>query len=97
MNETRHVCIGIPVRDGPELLLATLASLRANTSRAARLILLGDGPDESTKALLAALPDLAQSTTVEWRGTAACFNRLAAGSDADILILLESSACVGPG
>jgi len=97
MSTNRRVCIGIPVQDGPELLLATLASLRAHTSRAARLVLLGDGPDEPIKALLATLPDLTQWTTAERKGTAACFNRLAAGCDADVLVLLEHGACVGPG
>jgi hypothetical protein len=45
---TRARRSGIPVQDGPRPRLATLANPRANTSVAAGLILLGDGPDEAT-------------------------------------------------
>ncbi|MFC7737918.1 glycosyltransferase [Roseomonas sp. GCM10028921] len=97
MTGPARICIGIPVRDGPELLLATLASLQAQTACRADLVLLSDGPDAGAQAALSALPDIAQWNTPGRRGNAACFNRLAAGSHAAVLVLLENGACVGPG
>ncbi|MFP5261567.1 MAG: glycosyltransferase [Blastocatellia bacterium] len=91
----KRVCIGIHVHAEPDRLHATLASIRANTCRDYELLLLPDGPDEATKAALAALGDLPQSGTSEPRGAATCFNRLAA-TGADIIVLLESGSLVGP-
>lgn len=92
-----RVCIGIHVHAEPERLHATLASLRANTTQAVELLLLPDGPDDPTKSVLTKLRDLPQLVTAEALGSPACFNRLAAYSDADVLVLLESGALVGPG
>lgn len=91
------ICVGIHVYAEPQRLRETLTSLRTNTSQQVELLLLPDGPDASTTAFLASLTDLKQSGTRESRGNAACFNRLAACSDADVLVLLESGAGVGPG
>jgi O-antigen biosynthesis protein len=90
------VCIGIPVHAQPDRLMATLAALRA-TAPAAALLLLPDGPDQATAAVLANLPALPARATVAPCGAAACFNRLAAYSDAAVIVLLESGAVPGPG
>src|SRR5690349_8924291 len=91
------VCIGIHVHAEPECLQATLASLRANTARPYDFLLLPDGPDEATCRFLATLPDLPQVGTDVALGPPACVNRLATCGDAEILVLLESGALVGPG
>ena len=93
----KRVSIGIHLYSEPERLHATLASLQTNTSVGYELLLLLDGPDEPTKARVEALRDLPQSATPEPRGAPACFNRLATVSDADIVVLLENGALVGPG
>jgi glycosyltransferase involved in cell wall biosynthesis len=92
-----QVCIGVHVHAEPERLLATLGSLRANTTTAFSLLLLPDGPDEATRKALARLSDMAQSGTAEPCGAAACFNRLATANAADVVVLLESGSQVGPG
>jgi len=91
----RRVCIGIPVRAEPEKLDATIESLSANTMQNVSLLLLPDGPDEAMKAALANYKDVPQSGTDESRGLPACFNRLAAYTDSDILVLFESGAIPG--
>lgn len=91
------ICIGIHVYAEPDRLHATLAALKANTSQPFELVLLPDGPDEVTRRSLTALGHLTSLGTPEPRGTAACFNRLAAAGDADVLVLLESGAQVGSG
>jgi glycosyltransferase involved in cell wall biosynthesis len=93
----KRVCVGVHVHAEPERLSATLASLRVNTVHPVELLLLPDGPDAATRALLAGLVDLPQDGTDDPLGPPACFNRLAAGSDAEILVLLESGALVAPG
>ncbi len=90
------ICIGVHAHAEPERLRATLAFLHANTVPAHSLLLLPDGPDPEMRQALRAL-DLPQLATDEPRGGAACFNRLAAASDADLLVLLESGCLVGPG
>jgi glycosyltransferase involved in cell wall biosynthesis len=88
------VCIGVNVHAEPERLHATLASLRANTRAGVELLLLPDGPDAETSYALSSLNGLRQSGTFEPSGGAACFNRLAAATDADVLVLLESGSLV---
>jgi O-antigen biosynthesis protein len=92
----KKVCIGIYVHAEPLRLQATLKSVRAHTNVDFELLLLPDGPDVPTQAILRQLSDVPQSATVEPRGTAACFNRLTAASEADVLVLLESGALVSP-
>lgn len=93
----QRICIGIQVYAEPARLLATLGSVRAQTAGSYELLLLPDGPDAATRAQLAALSALKQSGTADVRGAAACFNRLATETDADVIVLLESGALVGPG
>ena len=92
----KQVCIGIHVHAEPERLQATLATLQAHTTPTVELLLLPDGPDEPTQAVLATLNDLQQYGTVEPLGPPACFNRLVTSSKAQIFVLLESGALVGP-
>lgn len=93
----RRIVIGIPVHAEPERLQATLASLPAHTSPTYEVLLLPDGPDAPTQQVLATLRDIPQSATTKPCGVAACFNRLAQAGDAEVFILLESGAIVGPG
>ncbi len=90
------VCVGVNVHAEPERLRATLASLRANTPNGVEMLLLPDGPDAETDAALSSLVGFPQSGTFEPMGAAACFNRLAAATDADVLVLLESGSMVSP-
>ncbi|HVF29203.1 MAG TPA: glycosyltransferase [Pyrinomonadaceae bacterium] len=92
----KRVCIGIHLHTEPEQLRATLASVGANTSQQVEILLLPDGPDDEMRATLAELNHLTQSGTAEALGASACFNRLTAAGDAEILVLLESGALVAP-
>jgi O-antigen biosynthesis protein len=90
------VCVGIHVHAEPHRLEATLASLHANTTEVVDLLILPDGPDEGTNAALQRLSDLPQLGTATPLGPAACFNRLATASQAEVLVLLESGSQVAP-
>jgi O-antigen biosynthesis protein len=92
----KRICIGIHVCDQSERLHATLESLRQNTVSQVEVVLLPDGPDAGTRQALQTLGHIAQFGTGEPSGAAACFNRLALHSDADILVLLEAGAQVAP-
>ena len=92
-----RVAVGIPVYEDPEGLLATLASLRDHTSGDVTTVLLPDGPDPATAAALTELNGLPQFGTAEPLGAPACFNRLVTATDAQVHVLLESGARVGPG
>jgi O-antigen biosynthesis protein len=93
------ISIGIYADGEIERLRWTLASLNANTPHDVELLLLLDGLALSDTALrtLPAANRLKLSGTSDARGTAACFNRLASLTDADILVLLESGVQVAPG
>jgi len=91
------VLIGIYVHAEPERLLRTLESLHANTRCDYEIVLLPDGPDPPTARALAGLSRIAQLSTNEGLGVAACFNRLAKFNDAGTLVLLESGAQVTSG
>ena len=93
----QRVCVGIHVHSDPERLAATLASLRANTSPGVECMLLPDGPDVATAAFIATLRGFPQAGTTEPLGVAACFNRLISSAKADVYVLLENGAQVGPG
>jgi glycosyltransferase involved in cell wall biosynthesis len=97
LNVTVRVAVGVHVHSQPDRLRATLEYLRAHTSNAFDLLLLPDGPDGATFEEIERLAELPKSGTEEPRGAAACFNRLAGASDADVLVLLESGSLVGPG
>lgn len=93
----KHVCIGIHVHEQPEKLTATLSGLYANSMKEVEILLLPDGPDDEIEVALESIRDIPQKSTVEPLGPPACFNRLAAFTDADVLVLLESGSLVGPG
>jgi O-antigen biosynthesis protein len=95
----KKVCVGIFIDGELQRVRWSLASLNANTSQDVELLLLLDGVvlDETAVRSLPARNRLKVSGTSEARGTAACFNRLASLSDADVLVLLESGAQVAPG
>jgi len=61
------------------------------------IIVLGDGPDLEMSNALVRLPSLRQLTTAEALGPPACFNRLAAESDAEVILLLEGGAVPAAG
>jgi glycosyltransferase involved in cell wall biosynthesis len=89
--------MGIYISTEARGLSATLYSLRAHTSQDVELLLLADGQDPATATTLACFQDLPQSATEKRVGTPACFNRLAASTDAEVLVLLESGARVAHG
>lgn len=91
-----RVCVGVHVHAEPERLHTTLKYLREHTGMAFDLLLLPDGPDEATKAVLNTLRDVPQSGTAEPLGAPSCFNRLATSTSADIVVFLESGVLVGP-
>ncbi|HYV03005.1 MAG TPA: glycosyltransferase, partial [Blastocatellia bacterium] len=93
----QRVCVGIHVHSDPERLSATLASLRTNTSAGVECVLLPDGPEAPVVAFLSTLGGLSQLGTTEPLGVPACFNRLISSAKADVYVLLESGAQVGPG
>jgi glycosyltransferase involved in cell wall biosynthesis len=91
------ICIGIPLYEEPGQLGRTLETLWANTPKPFEILLLPDGPDDSMLSELSHLAHLPQSPSPRPLGTAACFNRLAASSQADLVVLLESGCVVGTG
>jgi glycosyltransferase involved in cell wall biosynthesis len=93
----RSVAIGVHVHAEPERLRETLAAIEAHTSGDFDLLLLPDGPDVATRAVLAEFEHIPQSPTDAPLGPAACFNRLARETDAQILVLIESGTLVSPG
>jgi GT2 family glycosyltransferase len=95
----RRVCIGVTVHAQPAMLRETVQFLHLHTDLSADLVVLPDGPDAETRAALSGdveLSSLTQWPTAEARGTAAAFNRLAAATDAAVIVLLESGSLVGP-
>ena len=96
MPAVTRVAVGIHVHAEPARLAGTLAALERQGPHRLELLLLPDGPDTATEAAIAGL-GLARSGTPQAAGPPACFNRLAAGSDAEVVILLESGAIPAPG
>lgn len=93
------ISIGIYVDGQLERLRWTLASLNANTRQDVELLLLLDGValNETAMRSLPAWNRVKLSGTLDARGTAACFNRLASQTESDVLVLLESGVTVAPG
>ncbi len=94
------VAVGVHAHAEPGRLVQTVWSLQAGGAGDATVVLLPDGPDTELAAALAADPVLAslpQWGTAEPLGPPACFNRLASGTDAVVVILLESGTVLGPG
>lgn len=92
----QRVCIGIHIQTEPERLRATLDSVRVNTREEVEILLIGDGLDPTFRACFEQY-DLTKISMPIAQGTAACFNRLAAHNDADVIVLLEGGCIVGPG
>lgn len=90
------VLVGVQVHAEAARLAQTLASLRDGGAPTFRLVLLPDGPDPATRAMLARM-GIPIDGTAEARGSPACFNRLARRDRADVIVLLESGCTVGPG
>jgi glycosyltransferase involved in cell wall biosynthesis/GT2 family glycosyltransferase len=88
-----ELIVGVHVHAEPARLAATLSSLERTTGDLDHVLLLPDGPDAETAAMVAAL-GLPVSGTDEPLGPPACFNRLVATTDADAVVLLESGAIV---
>jgi glycosyltransferase involved in cell wall biosynthesis len=95
----KSISIGIYVDGQLERLRWTLASLNANTHQDVELLLLLDGValNETAMRSLPAWNRVKLSGTLDARGTAACFNRLALQTETDVLVLLESGVTVAPG
>jgi GT2 family glycosyltransferase len=92
--------LGIHAHAEPERLVETVRSVQAGGTDGVEIVLLPDGPDAALAAALDANPVLAvlpQWGTEEPLGAPACFNRLAAGSGAATVVLLESGTVLGPG
>jgi glycosyltransferase involved in cell wall biosynthesis len=90
------VVVGIHVHAEPGRLLETLAAVERRGRRKLAVLLLPDGPDRETARVLAGLPHRSSSTQRPL-GAPACFNRLAAEADADVVILLESGSVPAAG
>src|SRR5258706_382017 len=94
------VAVGIHAHAEPERLIQTVWSLRDGGAGDATVVLLADGPDAELAAALGSDPALAslpQWGTAEPFGPPACFNRLASGTEAAVVILIESGTVLGPG
>ncbi|HEX6096505.1 MAG TPA: glycosyltransferase [Thermoanaerobaculia bacterium] len=84
------VAIGVHVHAEEARLRATLASIARNTAREHELIVIPDGADFRVQAEARVLDDPGP------RGGAACLNRLFRSTDAEVVVLVESGALVGP-
>jgi len=91
-----RIALGVHVHAQPERLRATLAGIERNTTIDHDLILLPDGPDDEIRRELASLETLRQLPDEGVLGVPACLNRLVRNTDAEIVVLLESGAVVGP-
>jgi hypothetical protein len=91
----KSIAIGVHVHSQPARLFATLQSLRKHSPMAS-LILLPDGQDAVTSYRLRGL-GMPQLDSSEPKGAAACFNRLAERTEADVIVFLESGCIAGPG
>jgi hypothetical protein len=87
-----RVDIGIHLHGEPEWLGATLAHLRAATTKAPNILPLPDGPDAATRQMLETYGNLQQFPTDQPLGAAVCFNRLLRHSDAE-LVIFERFPC----
>jgi GT2 family glycosyltransferase len=86
-----RVSVGVHVHAEPERLAATIRALGQPSAHDVEILLLPDGPDAATRNALTGF-DLPQLGTDDPQGPPACFNRLAAASKSDVVILLESGA-----
>lgn len=94
-----RLTVGVHAHAQPDRLVQTVRSLSAAGAGDAGVVLLPDGPDAALAAALRSEPALAglpQWGTAEPLGPPACFNRLAARSDAPVVVLVESGTVLGP-
>jgi len=94
------VVVGVHAHAEPSRLVETVQSLQVVGGNGAGIVLLPDGPDAALSAALTTEPTLTslpQWGTAEPLGPPACFNRLAARTDAPVLVLVESGTVLGPG
>jgi len=91
-----RVAVGIAVHAEPARFRATLAAVRRTVPSSVHLLAVPNHPDVATAAALAeAAVDVLPPARA--RGGAASFNRLMAGTDAEVCVLLESGCIPGPG
>ncbi|MGO9779924.1 MAG: glycosyltransferase [Streptosporangiaceae bacterium] len=94
------VVVGVHAHAEPARLVETVRSLQADGGDSAEIVLLPDGPDAALSAAVTTEPTLAslpQWGTAEPLGPPACFNRLAARTDAAVVVLVESGTVLGLG
>jgi glycosyltransferase involved in cell wall biosynthesis len=94
------VVVGVHAHAEPGHLTETVRSVQAQGEAGATIVLLPDGPDAALSAALAAEPALAglpRWGTAEPLGAPACFNRLAARGEAEVVVFVESGTVLGPG
>jgi glycosyltransferase involved in cell wall biosynthesis len=84
------------VHDGQRALLSSLDSVRRHAPASVEILLLADAPDADARAALWGTREIRQILSERPIGAAACFNRLAGATDADLIVLLESGAVVAP-
>ena len=88
--------VGVHVHAQPARLRETLTALAAHTPEEHAVLLLPDGPDAETRAVLDELGDVPRLDGDRPLGPPACFNRLVSADDAAVYVLLESGSTVGP-
>jgi glycosyltransferase involved in cell wall biosynthesis len=92
----KSVTIGIYFDGDVRRVEATLAGLGAHTEIACKVVLLPDALDESARAAISVrsigIPVLEGSVA----GAPACFNRLAACNQSELVVFLEAGAVPGP-
>jgi O-antigen biosynthesis protein len=96
MSRKRSICVGVHVHAEPARLRATLDALERTGRFRVDILLLPDGPDRQTAQAVAACSHRV-SVTERPASAPACFNRLAAETDAAVIVLLESGALPAPG
>ena len=97
MAANKDITIGIWVYAELLQLQRTLESLYKHTLAPYKLVLLPDGPDHATMAALSQHHDVPQLGTDQALGAPACFNRLIAYDQAEVVVFLESGVIVTPG
>jgi O-antigen biosynthesis protein len=93
------VVVGVHAHAQPERLVETVRWLQFGGG-ADEIVLLPDGPDVALSAALSSEPVLSalpQWGSAEPLGAPACFNRLTSGTDASVVVLVQSGTLPAPG
>src|SRR5438477_5218941 len=90
------VAIAVAAHAHPARLRATIAAIARNTTPPYELFVVPDGADKETAAAFANLEGMRVLPDVGAVGNASCLNRAVQSTDADVIVLLESGALVGP-